>query len=152
MFYFDFKRVHATLHLAVSVGRPSASMNVCLSVCLSVRPSVCLSISLSIRPSICPSVRPSVRTNVFQCCSTAPAQPCSTFACFGLVIFCLSFFFAGACAGSCCMVLVYPLDYARTRMANDAVESKGSKRHYKGGKNIPTYTSHYYQSFPPIFI
>jgi len=39
---------------------------------------------------------------------------------------------SGACAGSCCMVLVYPLDYARTRMANDAVESKGSKRHYKG--------------------
>ena len=48
MFYFDFKRVHATLHLAVSVGRPSASMNVCLSVCLSVRPSV----SPSLRPPL----------------------------------------------------------------------------------------------------
>jgi len=39
---------------------------------------------------------------------------------------------AGGFAGSLSMLFVYPLDYARTRLANDAIDSAGSKRHYKG--------------------
>jgi len=39
--------------------------------------------------------------------------------------------FSGGLAGSLCMLLVYPLDYARTRLANDATE-KGHGRQYSG--------------------
>ena len=49
--------------LGVQAPACSSAGSVCLSVCLSVRPSVCLSVCLSVCPSvflsICPSVRPS---------------------------------------------------------------------------------------------
>ena len=57
---------------------------VCLSVCLSVRPSVCPSVCLSLRLSVCLSVRPSVRLSVCfvvppsVCLSVCPFKCCPT--------------------------------------------------------------------------
>lgn len=47
---------------------------------------------------------------------------------------------AGAFAGSLSLLFVYPLDYARTRLAADAIDNKGGQRHYKGLWSVWTKT------------
>ena len=42
---------------------------------------------------------------------------------------------AGGSAGACCMLFVYPLDFARTRMGVDVSVKEGSKRKFTGLTN-----------------
>jgi len=63
--------------LAMALQIPTANIQVCLSVCLSVRPSVCLSVCLS----VCPSVRPSVCLSVYcyyYYCIAPVEMPCTS--------------------------------------------------------------------------